>query len=159
MKLLSERYRSILLGFVFVVALIFILVQSYKSDDVSAKSSSGYLLYATFSDVGGLSKGNEVQLSGVQIGTVVDMIFKPDSLQVKLVMDIADDRIEIPTDSLVAISSNGIFGGRFVSILPGAEFDALEDGDSFDYTNDAIDIMGIMEKVIGSAERAIQQAR
>ena len=159
MKYLSERYRSILLGFVFVIVLIFILVQSYKSDVVSAKSSSGYLLYATFSDVGGLKEGADIQFSGVRIGTVVGMIFKSDSLQVKLVMDIADNRIEIPTDSLVAISSNGIFGGRFVSISPGAEFDALTDGDSFDYTNDAVDIMGIMEKVIVSAERAIQKAR
>ena len=159
MNSLSERYRSILLGFVFVIVLIFILVQSYKSDDVSAKSSSGYLLYATFSDVGGLKEGAEIQFSGVRIGTVVGMIFKPDSLQVQLVMDIADNRIEIPTDSLIAISSNGIFGGRFVSISPGAEFDALGDGDSFNYANDAIDIMGIMEKVIISAERAIQQVR
>jgi phospholipid/cholesterol/gamma-HCH transport system substrate-binding protein len=77
--------------------------------------------YAEFSDIGGLPRGAQVRVGGIEAGEVkgIEVPASPASkfrlkLQVK-----ANTRGIIRTDSLVSIQTEGIVGDKFVSIREG----------------------------------------
>lgn len=80
-------------------------------------------------DGAGLSRGNPVQLNGVQVGTVrrVDLKPPPDrgvTLQVKI-----DSDIRLPADTR-AVARADVFGTKSLELVPGEALVALEGGDT-----------------------------
>ncbi|MCH9844844.1 MAG: MlaD family protein [Alphaproteobacteria bacterium] len=154
----TDKQKNFWAGAIFVSLLVLVLVQSYRADSFSEDNLLGYPLYARFSDVGGLNNGARVLLAGVDVGRVVGLELHPENLSINVAMDIYSD-IGLPLDSSIAIISSGIFGSKYLAIFPGAEFDVLQSGDQFDYTSNSVDVMGIMEDVILSAEKKINERR
>lgn len=150
----SIKQKNFLAGLIFVAVLIFALAQSYRADSFSEDNLAGYPLYAKFANVGGLNNGAPVLLAGVQIGRVIARDINPDNLSIQITMDIFSE-IGVPIDSSVGIVSDGIFGGKYLSILPGAEYDYMVANDEFDYISNSVDVMGVLETVILSAEKRI----
>ncbi len=144
------------IGLVFILIIIIVLGKSYRSDSYSIDNINGYILKARFSDIGGLANGAEVQLAGVKVGVVVAQQFDVADATITVTMDMISN-IAIPLDSSIAVIGDGIFGGKFLSISPGADYDPLEAGDFFDYSRNAINVMGIMEKVIIAAEKKVSR--
>ncbi len=154
----TDKKKNFLAGAIFVLLLVGILIQSYRADSFSEDNLQGYPLYARFSNVGGLNSGARVLMAGVDVGRVVGLEINPDNLSINVAMDVFTD-IGLPLDSSIAIVSSGIFGSKYLAIYPGAEFDVMQSGDQFDYTTNSVDVMGIMESVILSAEKKINERR
>lgn len=75
---------------------------------------------AIFEDVQGLREGDNVRLSGIDIGTVNSLSFMKDN-RVFIQMNLeADQVMYVKKDSRVTIGSEGLMGSKVVMILPGS---------------------------------------
>ncbi len=76
----------------------------------------GYPLEAVFREVGGLSKGNIVRYSGVDVGRVDDVRVRGQEVAVRLKID---EDVEIPKNSQFTVETTGVMGEHYVAIVPG----------------------------------------
>lgn len=146
MKTSKETIHTWVGALVFVLIAVF-LVTSYFSDSKKGGDVEGMELTARFRSVDGITVGSPVMLTGIKIGDVTDMAFDAENYSAVLTMRVRDD-LEIPYDSAAQIASDGVFGAKYVSIEPGAEFDAMRDGDVFEFTQDSIIIEELLEKIV-----------
>jgi len=79
-----------------------------------------YTLRCTFGNVSGLQIGNNIRFSGINVGTVDNIIIINDST-VRVDMSIKQEvKRFIKTDSEVAIGSEGLIGDRLIIITQGS---------------------------------------
>ena len=93
--------ETVLGAVVLLVAAVF-LFYSYKTANV--RSVSGYEIVADFSGIGGLAVGDEVQISGVKVGSVTAVKLDAESYLARVHMSIDPD-IEIPEDTAALTST------------------------------------------------------
>ena len=120
------------LGAVVLFVAGFFLVFSYKTANIKSVSG-GYEITADFSGIGGLAVGDDVQISGVKIGSVIDVSLNPESYLARVKMSI-DRSIQIPEDTAALISSESLLGGRYLLLEPGASEDMIGSGGHIQYT-------------------------
>ena len=116
-------------------------------------SISGYEVTAKFGAVNGVTVGSDVRMSGVKIGTVSGVEIDPQDYAAVTHLVIGND-IQLPDDSSVRITSDGILGNQYVSIEPGGSETMLQPGGEIEYTQGAIDLIGLLGRTIfgGSGE-------
>lgn len=131
-------------AFVLVVAGVF-LTYSYSTANVG--TAEGYEIYAEFSTVGGLQGGDDVQISGIKVGSVNRIELQPESYMARVYMDI-EDAFEIPVDSSALISSKSLMGGLYLALQPGGDEEMLEDGGEIEYTQAPQNLEELLGKFI-----------
>lgn len=119
------------LGAIVLVVAGFFLFFSYKTADVA--SVEGYHLIADFSGIGGLKIGDEVQISGVKIGSVAAVDLIADTYLARVTMSI-DSAYKLPTDTAALISSESLLGGKYMALEPGADEEYLPDNGRIEFT-------------------------
>src|SRR5205809_684866 len=76
------------------------------------------ILYATFSEIGGLEKSNQVKINGLPVGTVYD-IKQADKEVNKILVEIRLTRdIEIPINSVAFIDA-GLLNSTYINVEKG----------------------------------------
>ncbi|MDP6438585.1 MAG: MlaD family protein [Candidatus Brocadiia bacterium] len=114
--------RKILVGMLLLGALmIFALATFYIEDLERFVRPGGYTLLATFESAQGLVQGDEVQIAGVPVGRVQSLEVNATStttLPVKATLWIREG-VEIREGASAAIEVKSIFGGAFLTIIPG----------------------------------------
>ncbi len=98
----------------------------------------------------GVSAGTDVRLAGVKIGTVSDISLNPETFRADTVLAMSGG-VEIPDDSILAISSEGLLGGNFVEVLPGGSPFALEPGDSFAETQGSVSLITLLLRFVSQS--------
>lgn len=104
------------LGAVVLFVAAFFLIFSYKTANVS--TGTGYRLVADFSGTGGLKPGDDVQISGVKIGSVSAVDLNPETYLARVTVMIEQD-VKVPDDTAALISSESLMGGRYMALEPG----------------------------------------
>lgn len=122
--------ETILGAVVLVVAAMF-LMYGYKMGNVSDKG--GFTVTADFAGIGGLKPGDDVQISGVKVGTVTEVELMPDSYLARVHMSVLPG-LELPTDTAALISSESLLGGRYLALEPGADEEFIANGGHIQYT-------------------------
>ncbi|MGH1398726.1 MAG: outer membrane lipid asymmetry maintenance protein MlaD [Alphaproteobacteria bacterium] len=123
--------ETILGAAVIAVAGIF-LAFSYNTADVGGPEDA-YIVTANFSGIGGLKAGDEVQISGVKVGTVNDVELDQESFLARVHIAVDGD-VKLPTDTAALISSESLLGGKYLALEPGADEEILTDGGKIQYT-------------------------
>ncbi|MGZ9063599.1 MAG: outer membrane lipid asymmetry maintenance protein MlaD [Allosphingosinicella sp.] len=100
---------------VLVVAATFVYF-AYSTAQI--RTLPGYEVSAAFFKVGGLNVGSDVRISGVKVGTVLERRLDPATFDAIVVMSVANE-IKLPEDTVAAIASEGLLGGKYVSLEPG----------------------------------------
>lgn len=136
--------ETVLGGVVLLVAGVF-LAFAYSSADL--RPVMGYKIAARFNAVDGLTVGNDVRVGGVKIGSVVEQRIDLESYQAIVVMSIRPD-ITLPDDSVASVSSEGLLGGKYIRIDPGASEQRLGDGGELSETRDIVSLEEMLGKVI-----------
>ena len=131
---------------VLAVAFVF-LGFSYSTANVG--SVDGYEVSANFSGTGGLVVGDDVQISGVKIGTVSRIELDPVTYLARVHLSV-NPAIKIPEDTAALISSESLMGGKYVSLEPGAAEDYIEDGGRIQYTQAPQNLEQLLGKFIFS---------
>jgi phospholipid/cholesterol/gamma-HCH transport system substrate-binding protein len=122
------------------------LVYAANTADV-AIGGDGYPLQAEFRQAEGLSVGSDVRLSGIKIGSITSLGLNRENFFARVTMAIEDD-IKLPEDSVAKIASEGLLGGAFVAVDPGASEFMLEPGASFQHTQGSINLIDLVSKAI-----------
>ncbi|MFP6773148.1 MAG: outer membrane lipid asymmetry maintenance protein MlaD [Alphaproteobacteria bacterium] len=136
-----------LIGAVVLVVAGFFLYFSYEKADAGVVS--GYPLMAKFDKVDGVKVGSDVMLAGIKVGTVMEQTLDAEEYLAVLKISMSMD-VKLPDDSAIKIASDGLLGGKYLSIDPGGSEDYLEVGDEFRFTQGAIDLTDLIGKAIYS---------
>ncbi|APX21812.1 MAG: outer membrane lipid asymmetry maintenance protein MlaD [Rhodobacteraceae bacterium] len=114
---------------------------------------SGYPLSASFRSLEGVTVGSDVRLAGVKIGTVTDIALNAETYRADMALRM-NDGVQIPDDSAIVISSEGLLGGNFVEISPGGSMFYYEAGDEILDTQGSVSLISLLLKYVsgGSGE-------
>ncbi|GGI70010.1 outer membrane lipid asymmetry maintenance protein MlaD [Polymorphobacter multimanifer] len=144
--LLKENVIEALLGaLVLIVAALFINFAWERTQ--AGRGGGGYTLLARFPSVAGISPGTDVRLAGIKVGQVVAQRLDPASYQAVLEIGIQPG-LNLPIDSSAAITSEGLLGGNFIALSPGAEETMLKPGEESIETSGAADLMALIGSVV-----------
>jgi phospholipid/cholesterol/gamma-HCH transport system substrate-binding protein len=107
----------------------------------------GYPLKARFGEAGSLAPGATVTVAGVKIGEVSSVKLDPKTFLADATLTIQPS-IQLPTDSTVKITQDSLLGGQHIAIEPGGATDNLKPGATFQNTQGAVDLFGLIGSVI-----------
>jgi phospholipid/cholesterol/gamma-HCH transport system substrate-binding protein len=124
--------ETVLGAVVLLVAGVFAFF-AYTAAEV--KAVSGYQVKAAFYKIGGLAKGADVRINGIKVGTVVDHTLDSKTYDARVTMSITPT-VKLPIDSVAAIGSEGILGGKYVRLEPGQAKEFVKDGGVLAKTKD-----------------------
>ena len=123
----------------------------YGYSTAGVRATNGYNVTAEFNRVDGLTNGSDVRMSGIKIGTVVSQRLDPKNYQAVVELNL-DSNVKIPDDSNAKITSEGLLGSNYVSIVPGGSDSYLANGDEIMFTQGSVDLMGLIGQALFSTE-------
>jgi phospholipid/cholesterol/gamma-HCH transport system substrate-binding protein len=106
-----------------------------------------YTIYAEFDNISGLKYGASVEIAGVPIGVVSDIVLKDPVAKVSLKLD---RKVQIKDDDIASIRTKGIIGDRYVKISRGASDVYIPEGGTMVETESVVDIEDVIGKVVHS---------
>ncbi len=121
------------------------------------RETDTYPLRASFRSVEGIRVGSDVRLAGVKIGTVASLTLNPQTFYADTVVAIRRG-IDLPEDSAIVISSEGLLGGHFVEILPGGSPFNLEAGAEIEDTQGSVSLTTLLMRFVGGDGSSIDKA-
>ena len=115
------------------------------------RQPESYPLTASFRSVEGITVGSDVRLAGVKVGTITRLELNPETFFADASIQLRND-VQLPTDSSILISSEGLLGGNFVEILPGGALETLGPGEEIEDTQGAVSLITLLLKFVGGGE-------
>ena len=117
-----------------------------------------YLLHMHATDVGGIKPRASVLMSGVQVGTVAEIILAPDGRSVTIDLKIYQNYV-LYTNAEFAIEASGFLGDQYVAIKPSKiASKPLQNGD--DVTcEEPLNIQEVARSAVGFIHRVDDAAR
>ncbi len=126
-----------------LLALIFLAFQVSGVNSIAGQES--YQVVARFDDVAGLRARGKVSMAGVTIGRVQGITVDMEWGSAVVTLDIYGQPGNLTTDTSAKILTEGILGARYISLMPGAEEEYLQQGDEIADTQGAL----VLENLIG----------
>lgn len=102
---------------------------------------------ASFRSAEGIGVGTDVRLAGVKVGSVLDMDLDPETFRAETLLSV-DPRVQLPDDTAVVISSEGLLGGSFVELLPGGSPFSLDPGSEILDTQSSVSVVQLLLKFV-----------
>lgn len=144
---MAESRAEILTGAaVLAVAIGFVAYAAQGSGLLRAPES--YPLTASFRSIEGITVGSDVRLAGVKVGTVTELDLNPETFFADARISMRKD-VQLPADSTILVSSEGLLGGNFIEILPGGALETLEPGAEIEDTQGAVSLITLLLKFVG----------
>jgi phospholipid/cholesterol/gamma-HCH transport system substrate-binding protein len=134
---------------VLLVAGVFIVL-AYGATDIGG---GGYQLKADFNRATGVNVGSDVRLSGIKVGRVAALSLDPETYLARVTISV-DPAVQVPSDSSLAIASEGLLGGTYLDLSPGGDEVMLRPGEQIQFTQDAVDLVQLLGKAIFSNDGA-----
>jgi phospholipid/cholesterol/gamma-HCH transport system substrate-binding protein len=144
-----------LLGF---AALSFLTIQT-TSRGTSFANPPHYDLTARFDNVGDLKVGAPVSMSGVEMGRVTQIAFDWKDYKATVTMRINARYNQIPTDSDASIYTQGMLGGKFISLTAGGAGTYLKDKEQIASTQSAFVLETLIGQLAANFMKGNSQAR
>ncbi|CAH2604710.1 Outer membrane lipid asymmetry maintenance protein MlaD [Rhodovastum atsumiense] len=138
---------------VLVVALGFL---GYAVANTGRTPVAGYTLQARFDRIDGLNIGSDVRVAGVKVGSVTAARIDPQTYQA-MVSFTVQDGVKLPTDSSAEVTSDGLLGGKYLSLVPGGEEKMLPPGGAVQITQSSVSLEQLLGKFIFSVSNLSSQ--
>ena len=106
-----------------------------------------YTLTARFQSVSGLKPGAQVEVAGVQIGQVGDIVLDPVQ-QVALVSLKIYSHVTLSNDAIASVKTAGLIGDKYIDITPGGSDEVLKPGEAIADTESALDMEELVSKYV-----------
>ena len=105
----------------------------------------GYIISASFDNIGGLKVPSPVAASGVRVGQVVGIEYDSDGYEARVAMSIDPQYDKFPIDTAASVLPSGLLGEQFIGLQPGAEEEYLKAGSEIELTQSAL----VLEQIVG----------
>jgi phospholipid/cholesterol/gamma-HCH transport system substrate-binding protein len=145
----GRSFAEVAAGAVVLLAAAAFLVFAVSNSGRGGIAGPSLTLSAKFDRIDGLAPGADVRIAGVKVGSVLDQRIDPASFLAVLTLRI-DASLRLPADSSAEIASEGLLGGRFVSIVPGGAERILANGGEITITQSAISLESLLGRFIFS---------
>ncbi len=109
-----------------------------------------YELTARFENIGGLNVKAPVAIGGVRVGRVTAIDLDTERFSARVTMAIENTYNELPLDTSASILTSGLLGAQFVGLLPGGDFEYLQDGDEIELTQSTIQLENLIGRFMFS---------
>jgi phospholipid/cholesterol/gamma-HCH transport system substrate-binding protein len=140
---MRESFFETLIGAIVVgVAGFFLWFALARGGDSSGVGANQYEVTARFNSVSGISRGSDVRIAGVKAGVVKTIDGDPQTFEAILKLSL-DSKWELPDDTDARISTDGLLGGAYIALEPGAGFDVIpQDGTGeIQFTRGSVDLL------------------
>ncbi len=137
-----------MMGAVVLLVAIGFMFFFYRTTDIGP-ASGGYELRANFSKIDGLTTGSPVRIGGVKVGQVTSFELDRNNYQAVVHMTI-EDGVKIPADTAAVINSDGLLGGKFMTLEPGSDDEMIAAGGRVEYTQSTPSLEQLLGQVIFS---------
>lgn len=146
---MSHNTTEVLVGGAVLAGALAFAIYAGQAAGLS-RAGDEYALSASFRSIEGVSVGTDVRLAGVKVGTVTDVDLNPETFRADTSFTVAVG-IEIPDDSAVVVSSEGLLGGNFVEIMPGGSLFYFAPGDEIEDTQGAVSLISLLLKFVSGS--------
>ncbi len=147
--MLKKQSIEITVG-VFVLAFVVLVLGFFVKNYGLQDNTEHYNISAYFQRADGLVKGADVKVNGVKVGEVNSITLDPETHYASVAFNVRKN-ISLPTDTQAHIVSEGLMGGKYVSLQIGGEEDALKEGDKIYKTQPPIVLEDIISHMLFSA--------
>lgn len=122
--------RTLQLGFFVILSTVILVITVYLIGQKKDIFSNTINLRVKFGNANGLQAGNNVRLSGINVGSVLSVVIQNDST-IEVTMRIREDvRLHIKQNAIATIGTDGLMGNMLVNISPGkGDAQIVNDGD------------------------------
>ena len=144
---MTRNFLETILGAVVLAVAIAFFYYAYQS---SNGSSSGYDLFAQFDRIDGLDNGADVRIGGIKVGSVTQQTLDPATYRRQGELHRSGQCRAAALDTSAAIMSDGLLGGKYLSLEPGGDIDMLEAGDEVTLTQSSIRLEDLIGQLIYS---------
>jgi len=142
---MENRKLEIAVGLFLLIGLGCLAYLSLKLGEIRLWGSSDYLVYATFSNVGGLKNRATVTMAGVTIGQVENIQLKDGQALVTLTIH---KDVKLEEDVIASIKTMGIIGDKYLAVSPGASEQYITNGGKIMDTQPPLDIEEMIGKFV-----------
>jgi phospholipid/cholesterol/gamma-HCH transport system substrate-binding protein len=127
----SESGNKIRLGIFVSIAIGLFIVVIYYIGNKQNMFTKTITVNGIFSNVEGLQAGNNVRFTGINVGTIKDIVIITDStVQVEMVIK-EDVQKFIKDDAMATIGTEGLMGNKVINLIPGSpDRPMIKDGGS-----------------------------
>jgi len=141
-----------------VVSLLVIALSILISNgEVGQSNGPGLKLSAYFNRIDGLIIGSPVRMAGIDVGQVTEVNLGAHGL-VTVIISIEDSTLPIPKDTAAVIETDGIFGEKYIELHPGGEFENLQSGQRFSYSQDSVVLESLLNQIVARAQAQRESA-
>ena len=144
---MSENVAEVLTGGVVLAVAAGFLFFASDIGGFGGSRSDAATYTASFRSAEGVGVGTDVRLAGVKVGTVLTFDLDPATFRANAAFTVDED-LELPEDTAVVISSEGLLGGNFVELLPGGSTFNLEPGSEIEDTQSSVSIVQLLLKFV-----------
>ena len=148
---MSENTAEVIVGGAVIALAVGFLIFAGQATGFSASGASSYDLKASFRSAEGVSVGTDVRLAGVKIGSVTGLELNPQTFRADATVTLAKG-VELPDDSGIVISSEGLLGGNFVEVLPGGSEFSFEPGAEIEDTQGSVSLISLLLKFVSGGK-------
>lgn len=141
---MNNRTVEFLVGCFVLVGLMAVFYLAIQVGSSRVLGGDSYELKARFSSVNGVNQGSRIQIAGVPVGTVKEIVLD-DNFYAILTLELPN-HIELDDDTIASVKTAGLIGERFIELFPGGSGFALESGDVIVDTEPALDIENLISK-------------
>ncbi len=121
-------------------------------------AGDGYTLHAQFDHIDGLPVGADVRVAGVKVGQVMRTTINPKNFLADVAFTVSN-AIKLPADSSAAITSSGLLGGDYLSLVAGGDERTLPPGGTITITQSSVNLEDLLGKFIFSANSFANAAK
>ncbi len=137
----ESAFETLIGAVVVAVAAIFLWFALARGGETSTGSKQ-YEVTARFNSVSGLARGSDVRIAGVKAGIVKAINGDPERFEAVVTLSL-DSKWVLPDDTDARVSTDGLLGGAYIALEPGAGMDNIaQDGSGeIQYTRGSVDLL------------------
>lgn len=143
---------EIVIGAVVLVVAALFLVFAYQTSQ-SRPVSGGYEVSADFARIDGIHTGSDVRISGIKVGTVISDSLDPQTYLATIRMSI-DPAVRLPDDTVAQVTSSGLLGDKYMSLVPGGSDTMIPPGGKIRHTQSSISLESLIGQMMFSPPAA-----
>ena len=128
-----------------MVGLVCLGYLSIKLGKKEILGSNHYSVYADFGSISGLRENADIEIAGVNIGSVGVISLSDGMARVELKLR---KEVQLPDDSIVSVKTRGLIGARILNISPGGSPENVQAGDIMLETESVIDLESLISEFI-----------
>lgn len=146
--------NKITLGIFVSIAIVLFITGIYFIGDQKHMFSTTFEIKGLFKNVSGLKVGNNVQFSGINVGTISTIELISDT-SVRVVMSMEENtRKYIKKNAVAVIGTEGLMGNKMIAIIPGTTNEKIIENNDLIKTSVPVSIDDILIKIKVTADNA-----